>query len=116
MFRYAGGEYLLRERFFGAYEGRSAADYEADNKDMIKKFVDASEAEKRTFKLYKDFGEDGNPRSFDQYTQLMLPWKMDEKGWISLLDWYGFDQSELSKEDIDAWGPTGGGHGAYLTK
>jgi hypothetical protein len=68
------------------------------------------------FRLYKDFGQDGNPRSFEQYTKLMLPWKIDKMGWISLLDWYGFDQSELSNEDAEAWGPMGGGYGAYMTK
>ena len=55
-------------------------------------------------------------RSLEQYEELLKPWKFQEKGFISLLEWHGFDQSELSEEDAVAFGPMGGGYGAYLYK
>lgn len=70
----------------------------------------------RMFEIYESFGQERNYRSSEQYTQLVQPWRLDEKGWISLLKWHGFDQSILGKEDADAFGPLGGGFGAYLTK
>ncbi|GEM_PF-2592336 len=32
------------------------------------------------------------------------------------MDWHGFDQTEMSKEDQNAFGPGGAGYGAYLVK
>ena len=55
-------------------------------------------------------------RSMEQYKELVKPWKFEEKGFISLLEWHGFDQSELSGDDAAAFGPMGGGYGAYLDK
>jgi len=68
------------------------------------------------FAIYGAFGQDNNPRSTALFNKLTQPWKLDEKGWISLLDWHGFDQSILAQEDAAAFGPVGGGYGAYLTK
>jgi hypothetical protein len=68
------------------------------------------------FEIYARFGQDNHPRTSELFNRLIKPWHLDEKGWISLLDWHGFDKSELAKEDAEAWGPMGGGFGAYLTK
>jgi hypothetical protein len=55
-------------------------------------------------------------RSSEQYKELVKPWKFEGDGFISVLEWHGFDQSELAKEDVSAFGPMGGGNGAYLIK
>jgi hypothetical protein len=55
-------------------------------------------------------------RTLEQYTEMLKPWKFEEKGFISLLEWHDFDRSELSGEDTSAFGPMGGGYGAYLYK
>ncbi len=67
-------------------------------------------------KIYESFGQESHLRTLSQFTDLIKPWKMDEKGWVSLFDWHGFDKSELSKDDQEAFGPMGGGFGSYLTK
>jgi len=69
-----------------------------------------------TLKLYAQMGQPFNFRSLQQYEDLLRPWKLDAQGFVSLLEWHGFDQSELGKEDKDAWGPMGGGYGGFLTK
>jgi len=66
--------------------------------------------------IYARFGQESHIRSSELFTHLIQPWRLDEKGWISLFDWHGFDGSEFAREDIDAFGPMGGGFGAYLTK
>ena len=55
-------------------------------------------------------------RTLERYRELVQPWELDGDGFVSLLEWHGFDQSELSQEDADSFGPMGGGYGAYLTK
>lgn len=55
-------------------------------------------------------------RTLEQYKELVKPWKIEEQGFISLLEWHGFDQSELGKEDNSAFGSMGGAFGAYLYK
>jgi len=65
------------------------------------------------------YRQTGNPiyfRSLDTYRELLQPWKFDENGFVDLLKWHGFDQSELGKEDVTVFGPMGGGFGAYLFK
>ena len=37
-------------------------------------------------------------------------------GWIPLLQWHGLSESELGQEDIETFGPLGGGYGVYLVK
>jgi O-methyltransferase involved in polyketide biosynthesis len=70
----------------------------------------------KVMKIYEQMGSPGHFRSRKQYEKLLQPWKFDEKGFISLLEWNGLDQSELGKEDVEAFGPMGGSYGAYLTK
>jgi hypothetical protein len=55
-------------------------------------------------------------RTLEEYKELLKPWNFEEKGFISLLEWHGFDRSELKGEDVSAFGPMGGGYGAYLYK
>lgn len=67
-------------------------------------------------KMYERMGSKGYPRTLSAYLELVKPWHADSSSFVSLLDWHGFDQSELGKEDRDAFGPTGAGYGAYLIK
>jgi hypothetical protein len=66
--------------------------------------------------IYKNMGSHLYFRTLKQYEKLVKPWKMEKEGFISLLDWSGLDQSELGKADVAAFGPMGGGYGAYLFK
>jgi hypothetical protein len=70
----------------------------------------------RVLKIYEQMGTQTFIRSKTRYEQLIRPWKLDRKGFISLLDWHGFDQTEMSEEDRQAFGPAGIGYGAYLVK
>jgi len=67
-------------------------------------------------KIYERMGTPGYPRTSKQYQQLVRPWRADEKGFISLLDWHSFEQSKMSEQDRQSWGASGGGYGAYLIK
>jgi hypothetical protein len=66
--------------------------------------------------MYAQMGTLVVVRSLKGHLELVQPWQPDGNGFISLLEWHGFDQSELSKEDAQAFGPMGGGYGAYLNK
>lgn len=67
-------------------------------------------------KIYEGFGSHLYARTKEQFRQLVRPWVPDSGDLISLLEWHGFDQSDLAQEDIDTFGPTGAGYGAYLVK
>ncbi len=67
-------------------------------------------------KIYQDLGQPAVTRTVEEFQKLVLPWHADKMGFVSLLEWHGFDQSELGKEDVSAFGPMGGGYGAYLVK
>ena len=66
--------------------------------------------------LYEKMGAPVYIRPLEKYQQLIQPWRADDKGFVSLLEWHGFDQSEMTEEDLQAIGSTGGGYGAYLVK
>jgi len=66
--------------------------------------------------IYEQMGTHLIFRSLKQVEELLQPWKQEKEGFIPLLEWNGFDQSELGKEDVEAFGPMGGGYGAYLVK
>jgi hypothetical protein len=70
----------------------------------------------KVLNIYEQMGSHLNFRSLKQLEVLLQPWKLDKDGFIPLLDWNGFDQSELGQEDVTAFGPMGGGYGAYLIK
>jgi hypothetical protein len=73
-------------------------------------------ATKRVIEMYKAMGTILNLRTVEQCQEMLKPWVPDDKGFTPLLEWHGFDQSELSKEDAQVFGPMGGGYGAYLKK
>lgn len=68
------------------------------------------------FKMYEQMGSALHIRSVEAYREMLLPWQPDGEGFISLLEWHGFDQSEMSAEDQRAFGPAGAGYGVYLSK
>lgn len=71
---------------------------------------------KQIEQIYKQMGTVPYFRSLNQFHELLKPWQLEAEEFISLLDWHGFDQSELSEEDVENFGPMGGGYGAYLVK
>ncbi len=75
-----------------------------------------SPAVKQVAELYSKLGSSIYPRTIENYEALIKPWKLSRSGWIPLLKWHGLDESELGQEDVDAFGPLGGGYGAYLVK
>jgi hypothetical protein len=66
--------------------------------------------------IYTQMGTPIYLRYLDEFLTLLSPWKPDEKGFISLLDWHGISEKEMSSQDLDAVGQAGGGYGAYLVK
>lgn len=70
----------------------------------------------QVIELYKRMGTILHYRTPEEYEELLKPWQLDEHGFISLLEWHGFDQTELGQEDVQAFGPMGGGYGGYLIK
>jgi hypothetical protein len=67
-------------------------------------------------KIYEQMGEPIRVRSLEKYEQLVLPWHADGRGFVTVLEWHGFNENDLSPEDQKAFGKGGGGHGAYLVK
>ena len=71
---------------------------------------------KQGLEIYKKMGASIFPRFLEEFQELIQPWQLEEPGWIPLLEWHGFAQSELAQENVEAFGPMGSGHGAYLVK
>lgn len=67
-------------------------------------------------KIYEKIGPKPHARTISQYEKLVQPWSLEKKGFISLLEWHGFSRSDFAADGIEAFGPLGGGFGAYLTK
>jgi SAM-dependent methyltransferase len=55
-------------------------------------------------------------RRLEAFKELIGPWRPDGGGFVSMLEWHGLDQSVLSKEDHQSYGPAGAGYGAFLVK
>lgn len=70
----------------------------------------------KAIELYRNMGTPVYPRGRVEYERLIEPWKPDDNGFVSLLEWHGFDQSELRNEDLAVFGSSGAGYGAYLQK
>ena len=70
----------------------------------------------KTIKIYEQMGTHLYFHSLEDLEKLLQPWKIEKEGFIPLLEWNGFDQSELAKEDVAVFGPMGGQYGAYLIK
>jgi hypothetical protein len=66
--------------------------------------------------IYRRAGTPVHLRSLEQLQKLLQPWKPKGKGFMSLLEWHGFDASTLSDEDRQVYGSSGGNYGAYLVK
>lgn len=69
-----------------------------------------------TAEIYRKMGSPIYYRSLTQMQRFIQPWHADEHQFISLLDWHGMDQREMTAEDIASFGPAAGGYGAYLIK
>jgi len=66
--------------------------------------------------IYRQTGSPVQLRSIAQYLELIAPWRPDERNFVSLLDWHGFDETAMDQNERDTFGPTGAGYGAYLVK
>ena len=66
--------------------------------------------------MYAKIGSPFTFRTVKQARKLLEPWKLETKEFIPLLEWSGFDRSELGQEDVEVFGPMGGGFGGYLVK
>ena len=71
---------------------------------------------KEVSKIYEQMGTPLYLRDLERYKELLQPWKPDSNGFVSLLDWHGFENSDFAGEDTESFGPMGGGHGVYLVK
>jgi hypothetical protein len=67
-------------------------------------------------KVYDKTGTPVYTRPLARFRELIRPWRPDERDFVSLLDWHGFDQAEMSEADRQILGPAGSGYGAYLVK
>jgi hypothetical protein len=67
-------------------------------------------------RVYEQIGSRLNPRTLQEYQKLLQPWRADEKGYCTLMSWHGIGQEEMTDEDRQSWGTSGGGYGAYLVK
>jgi hypothetical protein len=70
----------------------------------------------RVLELYARTGSPMTPRPLEHNERLVQPWRPDERGWVSLLDWHSIEQNAMTDEDRSAFGAAGGGYGAYLVK
>jgi hypothetical protein len=79
---------------------------------------DSDPARRQIYEVYRRMGTLTYVRSLDQYRQLIQPWQTDERRFIPLLEWHGFNPAELEMrlEERQLWGPGGGGYGAFLVK
>lgn len=73
------------------------------------------EVSRRTKEMYQRMGTPLYFRSKERYEALISPWRLTEPGFIPLLEWHGFDLSELGDE-VEGYGESGAGYGGYLLK
>ncbi len=69
----------------------------------------------KTQEIYARLGAPLNVHTLEKHLECIQPWKIEKEGFISLLDWHGFDKAEVGV-DAASMGEMGGGFGAYLTK
>jgi hypothetical protein len=69
----------------------------------------------KMIETYKQAGSNMYMRPLERFRELIKPWHM-EKDFISMLDWHGFDRSEMTPEEMALAGPGGGNYGVYLLK
>ena len=73
-------------------------------------------AAQKVMAIYKQTGSPIYPRTAAEYEEMVKPWKPDSMGFVPLLEWHGFDESELDEDGATGFGPMGGAVGAYLIK
>lgn len=79
--------------------------------------MDASDpAVAENLRMYAAMGTPVHIRTLPQVQSLLKPWQDGPGGFVDLISWHSLDQNTLSAEDARAWGASGGGFGAYLTK
>lgn len=66
--------------------------------------------------LYRRMGAAMTARTLAQYRELIKPWRADEHGFISMVDWHGVDMFGDSPDDAKLVSVAGGSYGAYLVK
>lgn len=67
-------------------------------------------------RVYEQMGVTLHPRPIEEYETLIKPWRPDENGFCTLLDWHGMGEEALTEMDKREWGLSGGGYGVYLVK
>lgn len=67
-------------------------------------------------RIYEQMGSKLYPRTLKDYQALIAPWHPGPKGFTSLMEWHNIGDGEMTGEDKRAWGPSGGGYGAFLVK
>lgn len=67
-------------------------------------------------KIYDQMGTAVYIRTVQAYAALLKPWLPDENGFRTLLAWHGMGEEEMTAEDVQCWGRSGGGYGVYLGK
>jgi hypothetical protein len=70
----------------------------------------------RMLETYKQAGTALYLRPLERFQQLVRPWRADSQGFVSFLDWHGFDQGQMTEDELRLAGPGGGNYGAYLIK
>jgi hypothetical protein len=71
---------------------------------------------RQVLEIYKNIGTPFNVRSLQRFVDLLSPWHADKNGFLSFLEWHGFDQSLLDESDKQVFGAAGTGYGVYLIK
>ena len=66
--------------------------------------------------IYRKMGTAVYIRKAEEHLPLLEPWQIEGDGFVSLLEWHGFEESEFVGDPENAYGPTLGGHGAYFIK
>ncbi len=68
-------------------------------------------------KIYEQMGAPMHYRPLARFKELIQPWHPDEMGFVSLVDWHGFDPSTLMDDQArSTWSESGGNYGAYLVR
>jgi len=69
----------------------------------------------QAIKVYKQMGSQLYMRSMTEFLELLKPWQPDQAGFVSLLEWHGFDEN-IMPEAARQVSKNGGNFGAYLNK
>lgn len=65
---------------------------------------------------YAKMGTLTYPRPLAHMQQLIVPWKPDDQGFITLLEWHSLDENTMTDDDRQLFGEGGGAYGSYLIK